>query len=72
MKTTQYNPSPLEVAFVQVLEKLQTQITIEGQSIVKVVANYQKDNPEIIFTLQDADNDKHELLVKVIQRPDYN
>lgn len=72
MKTTQYNPSPLEVAFVQVLEKLQTQITIEGQSIVKVVANYQKDNPEIIFTLQDADGDKHELLVKVIQRPDYN
>lgn len=74
MKTTKYNPSPLEVEFSQALKELKDQIQ-EYLSENKVLeVNDQKqnnnDNPGLIFKLKDKDGDPHEVVVKIIQRSD--
>lgn len=72
MKTQQYNPSPLEVHFAQAFEALKDQIEnyLDGNKIVKIVNKLQADNPIVIFHLEDREGDAHEVVIKLIQRPD--
>ncbi|MFN3402516.1 MAG: hypothetical protein ACK40G_00385 [Cytophagaceae bacterium] len=72
MKTLVYNPSKLEVDLINIIKDLQP--TIEKQlkpaSIIKVEHHLQEDNPLIVYKLIDEDGDKHEIVLKVIQRQD--
>ena len=72
MKTTVYNPSELEVAFANALEKLKDQLEAELHSnqIVEIENHSHYDNPNVRFHLIDADGDHHEVVIKVIQVPD--
>jgi len=55
MKTSTYNPSPLEVDFANALFILQ---------------DIRKDNPMVKFSLLDKDGDPHEIVIRIIQIPD--
>ncbi len=72
MKTTSYNPSPLEVDMANALLILQTEIEkhLQDNKIVKAEPNLKKDNPTIKFKLMDKDGDAHEMVIRVIQIPD--
>jgi len=72
MKTQDYNPSKLEVAFAHAIEDLQTQIEkhLPDNEIIKVENKIAADNPLVKFYLLDQDGDPHELVIKVIQTPD--
>ncbi len=72
MRTTVYNPSDIEVAFANALEKLKSAIEQElpNNDINRIENNIHLDNPVIRFHLKDTDGDHHELVVKVIQVPD--
>jgi hypothetical protein len=72
MKTSSYNPSPLEVDFANALYILQHEIQkhLQGNQVVNVETQLNKDNPMIKFNLLDQDGDPHEIVVRVIQIPD--
>ena len=72
MKTPNYNPSPLEVDFLNALHHLQEQIEshLQNNKIVNVESNLNRDNPMVKFSLVDKDGDPHELVVRIIQVPD--
>ena len=72
MKTSSYNPSPLEVDFANALYILQEQVEthLQGNKVVKVESNIQRDNPMIKFSLLDEDGDPHEVVIRIIQIPD--
>lgn len=72
MKTTQYNPSAIEVEFAKVIAGLKDQIQekASGYQITDVEVNSQLDNPAVLFKLVDGDGDRHELLIQLIQRAD--
>jgi hypothetical protein len=72
MKTSSYNPSPLEKAIAETLSNLQDQIVagLSGQTLESLSVNASKDNPEVHLTTKDADGDQHEFVITVIQRPD--
>jgi hypothetical protein len=72
MKTSSYNPSPLEVDFANALYILQEQLEthLQGNKVVKVESNIQRDNPMIKFSLLDEDGDPHEIVIRIIQIPD--
>lgn len=72
MITKDYNPSPIEVRFVEVLCELKEEINkkLANYDVYKIENNTQLDNPTIDFYLKDADGDKHEIILKVIQKPD--
>ena len=72
MITKNYNPSPLEVKIVEVLHELREEINakLDGFSITGVESNKNLDNPIIEFYLQDNDGDAHDLILKIIQKPD--
>ncbi len=72
MKTSTYNPSPLEVDFANALYILQKDIEkhLQGNKIVHVESNIKRDNPMIKFNLMDKDGDQHEIVVRIIQIPD--
>ena len=72
MKTTQYNPSALEVSFAQVIQDLKTEIEkrLPDNEILKIENDTSKDNPIVKFYLLDKDGDPHEIVLKVIQSPD--
>ncbi|MEM6525485.1 MAG: hypothetical protein AAF693_16920 [Bacteroidota bacterium] len=72
MKTTQYNPSTLEVAFAQAIEDLQNHIEkkIPENEIIKIDNKMSEDNPLVKFYLLDNDGDPHEVVLKIIQSPD--
>ena len=72
MITQNYNPSTLEVEFAQAIELLKDQIEHElsGNKIVSIQNKLQADNPIVLLQLEDKDGDKHELVLKIIQRPD--
>lgn len=72
MKTTIYNPSPLEVEIAQALEDLQGEIgkRLSGNEIVKVENRITQDNPLVKFYFKDSDGDPHEVVFKIIQTPD--
>lgn len=72
MKTTAYNPSPLEVDFANALVILQKQLQVHLQDnqIIKVEPNITRDNPIVKFNLVDKDGDEHELVIRIVQIPD--
>ena len=72
MKTSTYNPSPIEVDFANALYLLQKDIEkhLQDNEIVHVESNINKDNPMVKFNLLDKDGDPHEIVVRIIQIPD--
>ena len=72
MITQNYNPSPIEVQFVEILCELKDEINkrLTNFDVLKIENNTQLDNPTIDFYLKDIDGDKHEVILKVIQKPD--
>ena len=72
MKTSTYNPSPLEVDFANSLYILQQEIEkhLQGNQITKVETFLKRDNPMVRFNLVDKDGDPHEIVVRIIQIPD--
>ena len=72
MITQNYNPSTLEVEFAQAIELLRSQIENEltGNKIIGMDNKLQADNPMVLIHLEDKDGDKHEMVIKIIQRPD--
>ncbi|NJN41402.1 MAG: hypothetical protein HC811_03340 [Flammeovirgaceae bacterium] len=72
MKTTKYNPSPLEVDVANALVILQKEIEIhlQGNKIVTIESNLKRDNPIVTMKLEDNDGDLHELVVRIVQIPD--
>lgn len=72
MKTKDYNPSPIEVKFVEVLKMLKSEISekMADLEIMDVQTNVKLDNPTAEFRFKDKDNDIHSLVVRVIQKPD--
>ncbi|MBL7839864.1 MAG: hypothetical protein JNJ75_06985 [Cyclobacteriaceae bacterium] len=72
MKTSTYNPSPLEVDFANALFIVQQQIEkhLHDNKIVNVESDINKDNPTVKFSLLDKDGDPHEVVIRIIQIPD--
>ena len=72
MKTSTYNPSPLEVDFANSLYILQKDIEkhLQGNSVTGVDMQLDRDNPQVKFSLVDKDGDPHEIVVRIIQIPD--
>lgn len=72
MKTTAYNPSPLEVDFANALFILQKEIQkhLQHNQVVNVETNMNRDNPMVKFSLLDKDGDPHEVVVRIVQIPD--
>lgn len=72
MITKTYNPSKLELDFANAIKSLKDKIndSIEGNEVVDVTFNEDQDNPDLVFRLQDSDGDKHEVVVRLIQRAD--
>ena len=72
MKTSTYNPSPLEVDFANALHILQDQIEhhLQGNKIIHVESNLNRDNPMVKFSLLDSEGDPHEVVIRIIQIPD--
>lgn len=70
MKTTSYNPSQIELEFAQAIKDLTKELQgkIKSTKIVEVQNNLKEDNPTLVFKLEDKEGDKHELVVKFIQR----
>jgi hypothetical protein len=72
MKTSSYNPSPLEVDFANALQILRSDIEkhLQNNHITHVEDHLRKDNPMVKFSLVDKDGDPHEIVVRIIQIPD--
>jgi hypothetical protein len=72
MKTSTYNPSPLEVDFANALYILQKEIEkhLQDSTVTKVETHLKRDNPMVRFNLVDKDGDPHEIVVRIIQIPD--
>jgi len=72
MKTEVYNPSPLEVEMANIIESLEPQIAekLNGNKIIKIDKNTTIDNPIIRIITEDKDGDSHEVVLKIIQKPD--
>lgn len=72
MKTSTYNPSPLEVDFANALYILQKELEkhLQDNQIVRVETQLKRDNPMVRFNLVDKDGDPHEIVVRIIQIPD--
>lgn len=72
MKTKSYNPSPLEVEFVNIIESLQMNINekLENGQVESFKHKLDLDNPILQANIIDSDGDKHTLILKVIQKPD--
>ena len=72
MKTSTYNPSPIEVDFANSLYILQKEIEkhLQGNQVTNVETFLKRDNPMVRFSLVDKDGDPHEVVVRIIQIPD--
>ncbi|HLZ16658.1 MAG TPA: hypothetical protein VKQ08_06440 [Cyclobacteriaceae bacterium] len=72
MKTSSYNPSPLEVDLANALFILQKEIEkhLQDNEVIHVETNINRDNPMVKFNLLDKDGDPHEIVVRIVQIPD--
>jgi hypothetical protein len=72
MKTTTYNPSPLEVEFANALTQLRSELEahLSQNKIDQIENNIQADNPFVKVFMTDEDGDKHQMVIKLIQKPD--
>jgi len=74
MRTKTYNPSPLEVEFVNVIESLRQDINkkLNNCEIESFEHKLELDNPILKANVIDTDGDKHTLVLQIIQKPDDN
>lgn len=72
MKTTAYNPSPIEVEFAKAISSLKTELEehLSNNKIDAIENNINADNPFLKVHLTDSDGDKHTMVIKLIQKPD--
>jgi hypothetical protein len=72
MKTLNYNPSIFEINLAKAISACKDEIqqNLKDMKIVETSEEMQRDNPLLIFQLEDQDGDRHEVVIKVIQRPD--
>jgi hypothetical protein len=72
MKTTIYNPSPIENEIANALVSLQNEIEkkLIDKTISKMTTNLTQDNPTVKFELTDNDGDHHEVVVRIVQVAD--
>jgi hypothetical protein len=72
MKTESYNPSQLEVELTNQLTKLKKELEngFSTNSIFQITSSLDQDNPTVIINTLDDDGDPHEIVLKIIQRPD--
>ncbi|GAA5027970.1 hypothetical protein GCM10011506_15570 [Marivirga lumbricoides] len=72
MITKQYNPSQLEVEIAQAIMELAPQIEAKLNSckISAIEDRIKEDNPMLKIKLVDSDQDEHEVVLKIIQKPD--
>jgi hypothetical protein len=72
MKTIIYNPSKLEQDIALAIESLKGEIgkKLIGHEIVEIENKIDEDNPFLVMKIADEDGDLHEVVVKIIQRPD--
>ena len=72
MITKDYNPSPIEVRFAEIICELKDEINekLQNYDISRVENNIQLDNPTVDFFLSDTEGDEHEIILKIIQKPD--
>lgn len=72
MKTSIYNPSPLEVDLANALFILQKEIEkhLQGNQVIDVTTDINSENPQVRFHLLDNDGDPHEIVMRIIQIPD--
>jgi hypothetical protein len=72
MKTSSYNPSPLEVDMANALFIVQKEIEkhLQDNQVIHVETNINRDNPMVKFNLLDKDGDPHEIVVRIVQIPD--
>jgi hypothetical protein len=72
MKTRDYNPSIFEVQVANALVSLQSAFNeqLENCEITEFTKETQGDNPNVVMHLRDNDGDRHEVVIRIIQRPD--
>ncbi len=72
MKTKVYNPSELEVNLLEIIEQLSPEIdkALNGNKITGIKTFKNEDNPYLLLTIEDEDKDIHEVVIKMIQKPD--
>ncbi len=74
MKTNNYNPSVFEVnlasAILACKNEIQEKLKDSKMKILEISDSMERDNPLLTFQLEDEDGDQHEVVIKVIQRPD--
>ena len=72
MITKTYNPSTLELEFANAIKDLTEEISgkLTDSKVVGIKFNEDQDNPDLIFKLEDVEGDKHEVVVRLIQRAD--
>jgi hypothetical protein len=72
MKTKAYNPSPLEVRFVNVIESLKKEINdkLQDCEVTSFDQQLDLDNPILKANIIDVDGDRHTIVLQVIQKPD--
>ncbi len=72
MITKQYNPSQLEVEIAKAIKELSSEIEgkLSGCKITEIEDKIMADNPMVKIKLVDKDNDPHEVVLKIIQKPD--
>ncbi|MFT4804866.1 MAG: hypothetical protein ACI9XJ_000309 [Marivirga sp.] len=72
MITKQYNPSQLEVDLAEAIHAVSDQIEsrLKGYKITGIEDKIKEDNPMLKMHLEDSDGDTHEIVLKIIQKPD--
>lgn len=72
MITKQYNPSQLEVDIAEAIHALSSEIEakLNGYKITGIDDKIKEDNPMLKMHLEDSDGDPHEIVLKIIQKPD--
>ncbi len=72
MKTTNYNPSTLEIDLANALVIMHKELEkhLHGTQIIKADPNINRDNPTIKLTLSDKDGDLHDVVIRIVQLPD--
>lgn len=72
MKTTNYNPSPLEVELSKAICNLEKELgsQLADNEIIAIDNQIHEENPLVKIHLLDKDGDPHEIVLKIIQKPD--
>ncbi len=72
METKQYNPSQLEIELAHGLTQLKVELEkyLSQNKITEIRSKENLDNPSVHILLEDTDGDKHELVIRIIQKVD--